>query len=989
MQDMKKYLNSDISCFVNAMLVVLILLASSCSSNWKYEYLKTKEPHSIDAIAGNAKTENKGNINITEEEENDREDMFADSTYQADNLDEKIEIDAEGNIIGKHKDGIKLAEVRIIESKRVITPVDTSGRLLMSLTVEVPKDIMASDWQMRLHPEIIIRQNKVETFHIKTDELFVTGSEYRDKQIKAYEKYSSHLSKISKLNSKYDNDLNLNTVLDTNISNYVNKYQLEYLIMRNFPNDSSISNDKFSAVLGAKKAEVINYYYNKKANEKVSKLASTKKKNYEEWVYNPITLEKVQTDNIVLSDTLDKFDRIYSEVRDKILEDDTLKNLYYKYLDTVKKDKKVDFPALKSQYFREIDSANLAALVKQNEKKNPIKNQAKIDNNDQDKKEKVKKEKTNKEDKKKEKKTSNAKSEGSKIKLPNLSVEKFKLDKFEVISGNDTSKIYMQYDYSTSLNAYEFPNIDMVYISITGDVYNDTTHIYNFSMDERLEYPVTSTANLADTTEIVLDSSMVLRKADHGANYSIEFAKNSAALNPNFGANNKVINDIKASLDALMKNTEFDLDSIIVSATASPEGAINVNQRFSGQRSDAVSNYFKSYVDSHRWKFKASEDSVRNHYREDIASAQSSYEEGILPKEDLDFLLDSFQRELAKVKPPTIDFKVNPIAENWDDLYTLVSLDSVMTDKEKNLFYDTYDKINNLDVRENTMKKHSYYNYMSKELYPQIRVVKFKFHMHRKGMEHDTSWNYFPSEKFKEGVRALRGFDFIKAENILKNYPSYNAAICFIVRKKPIQAVKLLEDPKLQIDFYHYKAKRDSLTLLYVSNDTLLQPFKENIMKQINIVKDSMDRAAKIEFLKAKAYVMRNKGEDDWKKALESYLFVRKVDQINGLYNLILTGDKDNRGAVFGSSEYFKYSTEMDEYLQSLPYVTMGNVNFSDIIEKSLQDFAFEIWKERKKFFTPEDLEFYNTLKQEYMYDYVTGEERTGDELEKYIMENW
>ena len=67
------------------------------------------------------------------------------------------------------------------------------------------------------------------------------------------------------------------------------------------------------------------------------------------------------------------------------------------------------------------------------------------------------------------------------FKLPSFTTEKFKLDKFEVISGNDTSKIYMKYDYSTMLNAFQYPNIDRVYIGITGDVYDDTTHIYKFS----------------------------------------------------------------------------------------------------------------------------------------------------------------------------------------------------------------------------------------------------------------------------------------------------------------------------------------------------------------------------------------------------------------------------------------------------------------------------------------------------------------------------
>ena len=984
MQDMKKYLNSDISCFVNAMLVVLILLASSCSSNWKYEYLKTKEPHSLDAFAGNAQTESNNEINISDLAATEEKEEEEDTTYKADDLENmRLEVNAEGELIGEHKDGIKLDAVFVRETKTVITPVDTSGRLLMSLTVEVPKDIMSSNWQLRLHPRIFIRQNKIETFNFPIEDLYITGSVYRDKQIKGYERYSNYLSKITSDAKVYNNSLNLNKVLHTDVSNYVNKYQLEYFIMRNFPeiysfkdDTSYISDEKFTAVLGVEKDKVIRHYYNEALKEKIAKLSLDKKKNYREWVYNPITQDSVQTDNVVLRDTLDRFDRIFGDVREKILEDDTLKSLYFKYLDTVKIDKKVDFPALMSDYFKQIDSANLAALVNGGEKKQTKKAEIKKEEKkDKAKDKEEKKEKKSKEEKQKEKelKKDNPKSGENKfkmpeMKLPSLSVEKFKLDKYEVISGNDTSKIYMQFDYSTMLNAFQYPNIDRVYIGITGDVYDDTTHIYKFSMDERLEYPVTSTANLADTTEIFYDYEMVLRKANHGANYSIEFAKNSAALNPNFGNNDKVINDIKTNLEALMKNAEFDLDSIIVSATASPEGAITVNQRFSGQRSDAVSSYFKNYVDTRRWKYKYREDSLRQAFNEEIAGFQSSYEAGFLSKEDLDYFVDSFKQVLsAAIKPPEIDFKVNPIAENWDDLYTLVSLDSVMTDKEKNLFYDTYEKINNLDIRENTMKKHSYYNYMSKELYPQIRVVKFDFHMHRKGMEHDTTWIPVPSEKYKEGVRALRGFDFVKAENILKNYPSYNAAICFIVRKKPIQAINLLEDPILKIDFEHYKAKRDSLTLLYVSLDSTMAPKKDSVYTQMMEAKEKMDRAAKIEFLKAKAYVMRRKGEDDWNKALDSYLFILRMDKLNGLYNIALTGEEDIRGAVFGSSKYFEYTAQTDEYVQYLPSITTSKGSFAEIRDKYLEEITFQLKKEEVKYYSPEKLAEYNEIRQAYL----------------------
>ncbi len=997
---MKKYLSSDISCFVNAMLVVLILLASSCSSNWKYEYLKSKEPHSIDAFAGNAMSESKKNINISDEVEQEKEEFQDDTTYKADDLENmRLEINAEGELIGEFKDGIKLDAVFVRETKSVITPVDTSGRLLMSLTVEVPKDILSENWQIRLHPRIFIRQNKIETINFPVEDLYVTGSGYRDKQMRGYERYANYLSKIVADANAYNNSLNLNKVLHKDVSNYVNKYQLEYFIMRNFPeiysfkdDTSYISDEKFASVLGVEKDEVIMHYFNVTQKEKIAKLSLDKKKNYNEWVYNPITEENVQKDNVVLRDTLNRFDRIFSEVREKILKDGTLSKLYFTYLDSVKKDRKLDFPPLMSEYFKELDSLNLAAEVNKNANNQPKKPEAKKQEKREEKKakeEKVKKEKKTKEEQKKEKgskekvkpekkepkkkgpqekeRKSESKFKMPDFKLPSFTTEKFKLDKFEVISGNDTSKIYMKYDYSTMLNAFQYPNIDRVYIGITGDVYDDTTHIYKFSMDERLEYPVTSTANLADTTEIFYDYKMVLRKANHGANYSIEFAKNSAALNPNFGNNEKIINDIKANLEALMKNAEFDLDSIIVSATASPEGAITVNQRYSGQRSDAVSNYFKNYVDSHKWRYKYREDSLRRDIALNIQGHEASFNEGLIDEKLRDELIAEERAKLTEVKIPEIDFKVHPIAENWDDLWQMVTNDSIMSDREKNLFYDTYEKNNNLDARENAMKKHSYYDYMSKEIYPKIRVVKFDFHMHRKGMEHDTTWIPVPSEKYQEGVRALRGFDFVKAENILRNYPSYNAAICFIVRNKPIQAINILEDPILDIDFEYYKAKRDSLTLLYVSQDSTLIPLKDTIHTQMMAAKDKMDRATKIEFLKAKAYVMRRKGEDDWNKALESYLFMLRMDKLNGLYNVALTGDEDIRGAVFGSSKYFEYTSQTDEYLQYLPSVTTRKGNFSEIIEKYVEEVTFQVKKEEVKYYSQEKLAEYNELRQAYL----------------------
>lgn len=139
--------------------------------------------------------------------------------------------------------------------------------------------------------------------------------------------------------------------------------------------------------------------------------------------------------------------------------------------------------------------------------------------------------------------------------------------------------------------------------------------------------------------------------------------------------------------------------------------------------------------------------------------------------------------------------------------------------------------------------------------------------------------------------------------------------------------------------------------------------------------KAKMDRAAKIEFLKAKAYVMRGNGEADWNKALQSYLFLIRMDNLNGLYNVALTGDRDNRGAIFGSSEYFKYTAQTDELLQSLPFAIVGGVNFSDVIEKHTKEIKLQIAKEEVKFYSPEKLAKFYELKEYYELELgLTGE---------------
>ena len=152
---------------------------------------------------------------------------------------------------------------------------------------------------------------------------------------------------------------------------------------------------------------------------------------------------------------------------------------------------------------------------------------------------------------------------------------------------------------------------------------------------------------------------------------------------------------------------------------------------------------------------------------------------------------------------------------------------------------------------------------------------------------------------------------------------------------------------------------------------------KDSILGQIEIVKERMDRAAKIEFLKAKAYFMRRAQDDNLNKALQSYLFLLRVDKLNGLYSKAMTGTELKGGTVFGSNNYFEFSASTDEYLSGLPKLRI----FADKIKKYTEDLGFELWNEKKKYFTAKEKEEYNNLKEAWQWDYATAEE-----LEKAIM---
>ena len=87
------------------------------------------------------------------------------------------------------------------------------------------------------------------------------------------------------------------------------------------------------------------------------------------------------------------------------------------------------------------------------------------------------------------------------------------------------------------------------------------------------------------------------------------------------------------------------------------------------------------------------------------------------------------------------------------------------------------DEVEDPDVRERRLSEMSEYRYLREKIYPQLRCVKFDFHLHRIGMVKDTVHTTEPDTVYLAGVRALKNLDYKKAVTLLRPYGDYNAAL--------------------------------------------------------------------------------------------------------------------------------------------------------------------------------------------------------------------
>ena len=317
------------------------------------------------------------------------------------------------------------------------------------------------------------------------------------------------------------------------------------------------------------------------------------------------------------------------------------------------------------------------------------------------------------------------------------------------------------YDYVQTL--YTRPDLRKAEIGMSGEIFDADKKVSEVPQSLPLTFYISSMSSLVDGSERFL-SRVIERRVEANTACYIAFEAGKAEVNPTLDSNEEEMGRIRGNLSSLARNLEFDLDSVIVTASASPEGAYKANQALSSRRSQAVLKYFSDYVGQVR----------------DSIAAENRYSIGELQEGDI-----------QPVAQP-IHFVSRSNAENWTMLDAIVRSDRMLSKSDKELYF-SLSGIQDPDERESRLRLLPCYKYMRESLYPRLRTVKFDFFLHRKGMIQDTVHTTVIDSVYMRGVQAIRDRDYRTAVTILRPYRDYNAALSFCSMDYNASALDILE----------------------------------------------------------------------------------------------------------------------------------------------------------------------------------------------------
>lgn len=325
-----------------------------------------------------------------------------------------------------------------------------------------------------------------------------------------------------------------------------------------------------------------------------------------------------------------------------------------------------------------------------------------------------------------------------------------------------------EYEYAHTLATR--PGLRKIDLVISGEIYEQDKLLYQIPHSKPLSFYVSSVSSFVDTQEKYI-TKLISRKAVSTAECNIDFDTGKSEIREDLGDNGYEIVGIKSIITDILASDKYELDSVSVTASASPEGSQKTNSRLSLLRAESASSYFEDYVES-----------VKDSLQKD---------QGVFI--ELDEHLRETSARVAQRSERQINFRARSKGEDWEALDRLVLADTVLNALQKSDYVGISTSSEDPDERERLLSQEEYYPYIRDQLYPQLRKVRFQFELSRKGMIKDTVFTTQLDTAYMRGVKLIQDREYLKALELLSTYEDFNTALAYLALDRNQSALEILQ----------------------------------------------------------------------------------------------------------------------------------------------------------------------------------------------------
>ncbi len=139
------------------------------------------------------------------------------------------------------------------------------------------------------------------------------------------------------------------------------------------------------------------------------------------------------------------------------------------------------------------------------------------------------------------------------------------------------------------------PRLRKVDVLLSGEIFEQDRQVYSMPRCAPLTFYISSVSAFVDDTERYL-TKVVSRNLETRTSCNIDFRTGRAEIDEQLGGNAREIASVKENLRNLLLNESFELDSVTIAASASPEGSVAANDALTLRRSQAAVQYFERYI---------------------------------------------------------------------------------------------------------------------------------------------------------------------------------------------------------------------------------------------------------------------------------------------------------------------------------------------------------------------------------------------------------